>query len=165
MTKQEFLDILKRSLEGEINPIEVRSNIEFYDNFIESELRSGKRIDDIMNQLGDPRLIARTIIETSKISKSATDTSQKYYDDTYNNYKNDSNDSFDSGRKNKGFQMHYSMGDKVPIRHKLLGILTVICILFFVLILARIAIRLFFTIGLPILLVYLAYSLIIKRRR
>ena len=39
--------------------------LRYYDDYIRSERQKGRSEADIMEELGDPRLIARTILDTS----------------------------------------------------------------------------------------------------
>ena len=71
MTKQEFLDKLRISLNGKIAAGEVEEHIRYYEDYINVELRKGSSEEDVMATLGDPRLIARTIVETSGMAQSA----------------------------------------------------------------------------------------------
>lgn len=65
MSKQEFLDILKNALNGRVAPNLVQENINYYEDYINTQIRMGRDEQDVLESLGDPRLIARTIIETS----------------------------------------------------------------------------------------------------
>jgi len=64
MTKQEFIDRLRSALNGKISPNQVMENVNFYEDYINTEMRKGRTEADILQTLGDPRLIARTIVET-----------------------------------------------------------------------------------------------------
>lgn len=64
MDKDEFLDRLRLSLNGRIAPETVDSTLDYYDEYISSEMQEGKTETEVMEALGDPRLIARTIAET-----------------------------------------------------------------------------------------------------
>ena len=66
MTKSEFLEILREQLDGEMPSGEIYSNIHYYDQYIDKELSSGKTEEDVMNELGDPRLIAKTLIDADE---------------------------------------------------------------------------------------------------
>lgn len=66
MTKSEFLEILRQQLDGEMPSGEIYSNIHYYDQYIDKELSSGKTEEDVMNELGDPRLIAKTLIDADE---------------------------------------------------------------------------------------------------
>ena len=66
MDRGEFLSNLRESLEGYIPMDEVEKNISFYRNYFDE---SGKTDAEVIAELGDPRLIARTIIDAYKASK------------------------------------------------------------------------------------------------
>ncbi len=63
MTKQEFLDKLRVALIGRVSPGLVTENLNYYEEYINTESRKGKSERDVLSALGDPRLIARTIVE------------------------------------------------------------------------------------------------------
>ena len=64
MNKQEFIESLRKSLVS-INDYEfVNDTISYYENYIEAEIRMGKTEEEVMQQLGDPRLIAKSIRAT-----------------------------------------------------------------------------------------------------
>ena len=65
MTKQDFLNKLREALTGEVNADVINENIRFYDDYFMVEQRKGRTETEILEELGDPRLIARTIIDTS----------------------------------------------------------------------------------------------------
>lgn len=66
MTQREFIKQLKAALEeGNVSSRIVNDNVEYYNNYITEQLAAGRTIDDIINGLGSPRLIAKTIIEAS----------------------------------------------------------------------------------------------------
>lgn len=64
MNKQEFLEKLRVSLNGKVPAGVVTENLNFYEDYINTEIRKGKSEEEVLNSLGDPRLIARTIVET-----------------------------------------------------------------------------------------------------
>lgn len=65
MNKQEFLDRLRMALNGRITPGQVTDNINYYSDYIDAQMRAGKSEEEVLKELGDPRLIAKTIISTS----------------------------------------------------------------------------------------------------
>lgn len=65
MNKQEFLEKLRQALTGRVASSVVAENIKYYEDYINVEVRKGRSEEEVLNQLGDPRLIARTIVETS----------------------------------------------------------------------------------------------------
>ena len=64
MSKTEFLDILYNQLSGQMPEGSVAAHVQYYRNYIEDEQQKGHTETDILNDLGDPRLIARTLLDT-----------------------------------------------------------------------------------------------------
>lgn len=62
MSKQEFLDGLRRSLSGGMEAGEINENIRYYSDYIDSQIRSGVPEEEVMETLGEPRLIAKTLL-------------------------------------------------------------------------------------------------------
>lgn len=62
MTKQEFLDELRQSLSGEVSSESIMDSYRYYSTYIEDEMRSGKLEEQVVEELGRPSLIARSII-------------------------------------------------------------------------------------------------------
>lgn len=79
MTKREFLDRLKETLEGEVSPSEINNQLRYYEGYFIEQENSGKKEEEILQELGDPRLIARTIIEMTEVQEEAGEDSS-YYD-------------------------------------------------------------------------------------
>lgn len=71
MNKQEFLDILSRSLYGKIDENILKEHIQYYESYISSGIANGKTEQEVLEELGDPRLIAKTILDASKQKSSA----------------------------------------------------------------------------------------------
>lgn len=158
MSKEEFISILRQSLYTEISSIEIENNIRYYNDYIDEQLRSGKSLNQIMTELGDPRLIARTIVETSKVGKTMNSSSSStMYQDDYNDTSQNYNHGEDSYSKT------YSFNGKVPLRYRVLGIAALVLIVTLLVFLGSLAIGLFFRIGIPILLIILVVQLIRKR--
>ena len=66
MDRGEFLSILRESMEGLIPMDEIEKNIQFYRSYFDE---SGQADREVIEELGYPRLIARTIIDAYKASK------------------------------------------------------------------------------------------------
>ena len=62
MTRYEFINKLRIALENDLNSNNVQENINYYNDYINSEIRNGRSEDDIIAELGDPWAIAKTII-------------------------------------------------------------------------------------------------------
>ena len=78
MNRTDFLASLRSHLNGRIDPYEVESNVEYYSSYIDSEIAKGRSEEDIMEELGQPSLIARTLIDSVKRREGLED------DDEYN---------------------------------------------------------------------------------
>ena len=65
MSKQEFIDRLRTALNGRLPAAKVEETVSYYQDYINTEIRKGKSEEEVLEALGDPRLIARTIIQTS----------------------------------------------------------------------------------------------------
>lgn len=65
MNKQEFVDRLRMALNGRVSPGLVMDNVNYYQDYINTEIHKGRTEEEVLESLGDPRLIARTIIQTN----------------------------------------------------------------------------------------------------
>ena len=70
MEKTEFLDQLRVSLNGKIDPQEVNENLRYYEDYINIQIRMGKTETEVMELLGSPRLIARSITDAKGVEAS-----------------------------------------------------------------------------------------------
>ena len=64
MNKTEFLQQLREALDAELSSRAVEENIRYYREYISDEERKGRTEEEILNELGEPWLIAKTIIDT-----------------------------------------------------------------------------------------------------
>ena len=79
MNKKEFLDILYEQLSGQMPEGNVAAHVQYYRNYIEDAVTQGRTETEVLNELGDPRLIARTLLDTdSSYSEPYTDNSYEY---------------------------------------------------------------------------------------
>lgn len=65
MSKEEFLQRLRQALTGEVPQGVIQENIRYYDEYIGGEVRRGLAEETVTGEIGDPRLIAKTIIEAT----------------------------------------------------------------------------------------------------
>lgn len=65
MNKREFLKRLESKLSESLPPDAVEEHIYYYDDYINSACREGRSEEEVTAELGDPFLIARTILETN----------------------------------------------------------------------------------------------------
>ena len=64
MTRQEFLQELRTALSAEADAYTVQDNLNYYENYLREEERKGRREEDVLEELGDPWAIARTILDS-----------------------------------------------------------------------------------------------------
>lgn len=66
MERTEFLERLQRALSGGVNSSQVMENVKYYRDYIDMEIRKGRSEEEVLGGLGDPRLLAKSIIEANK---------------------------------------------------------------------------------------------------
>ncbi len=146
MKKEDFLFYLKKALKGEIPADKVKYHVNYYQKYIDEEVRNGKKQSDVIDMLGDPQLIAKSIIESERMSGS----SANYAD--YSDFKNE----------------EQTKRQKQTIRQiKIEGIIGIIVFIFFLILIIAAIWGLFTLVArlfIPILLVILVVSVIKKLR-
>lgn len=167
MTKLDFLEGLTAALEGEVSKSVVYENIRYYRDYIDQQIQSGASEEEVLDQLGDPALIARTIIDTSEASKGSSGT---YYQDTASSGYSDS-----SEQEQKGFHTEYNQEGGFDIKYgrfkvnswygKLVLVLALVAVIVLVISLVSGLISLVAPILLPILLICFLISLFRQGRR
>lgn len=159
MTKQEFLHELQAALQGELDQAAVNENIRYYDNYIMEESRKGKSEAEVMEQLGNPRLIAKTLIDTSEQFGTA---GGDYYSEGYGEQ---------GFGENKGFRADYSEQSGWDVRlgglklNTWYGKLILILIAVLLIVIVANVVAFLLPILVPIILLLLIYSLVSGRRR
>ena len=78
MDKKEFLDILYNQLSGQLPEGSVAAHVQYYRSYIEDEQQKGRTEDEILTELGDPRLIARTLLDTESAGSDAPQSGNPY---------------------------------------------------------------------------------------
>ncbi len=69
MTKQEFLTDLQRALTNKIDATEISAHVNYYREYIETEVRKGRAEEEVTNELGSPRLIAKSILSAAAMEQ------------------------------------------------------------------------------------------------
>lgn len=78
MDKNEFIEKLQRTLAGGLSSSQVAENVRYYEDYIATEIRKGKTEEDVLSDLGDPRLLAKSIIEANKRAGASYGSNQEY---------------------------------------------------------------------------------------
>ena len=64
MNRQEFLENLRSQLVGQMQEGKAAAHLRYYEDYIQSQVRGGRSEQEVLEELGDPRLIAKTLIDT-----------------------------------------------------------------------------------------------------
>ncbi|RKI84924.1 DUF1700 domain-containing protein [bacterium 0.1xD8-71] len=159
MNRIEFMEKLQRALAGGLNSSQVTENVRYYQEYIDTEIRKGRSESEILTALGDPRLLAKSIIEANKRAGKSGGTNQNYdeeiaddgvgqgYYRSYNHQRNEDRNPYEDTMNGKVFRMPGWL---------LLLIITVV-----VLLIIGVAFSLISVLG-PILIPMLIVMLIIK---
>lgn len=140
MTKAEFLETLRSKLMGEVADYEIENTIRYYDDYITAAMQEGKSEEEVLQELGSPLLIARTIIDTS----ASEDRSQKV---VYN-------DNASEDRENRQEFKHFQLNGWV-----MFGIFLLILFVLFTIF------RILLPILVPVLLMVIIFSIFRNGRR
>lgn len=76
MSKQEFLEQLGQALAGRVDGGAVNDNLSYYEEYIATRVRGGSSEEEVVAELGDPRLLARSISEATKRIEGTEQTGQ-----------------------------------------------------------------------------------------
>lgn len=77
MNKGEFLEGLRERLSGEIPEYKVREHLRYYDNYLSGEIQAGKTEEEAVQALGNPYLIAKTILDMEEQEEPAEETTEE----------------------------------------------------------------------------------------
>ena len=155
MGKQEFLEKLRMALNGRVSAGIVTDNVKYYEDYINIEIRKGRSEEEILEHLGDPRLIARTIVQTH----GGTDEKGRAADVSGEprTFHKQSSDGYEEGDEREYGRRFFGL--HIPNRvFRLTSYLVVFCILALVLILVFSVL----SIALPVILIILSVSLVVK---
>jgi len=96
MNKHEFINILRQRLITELPESRVQDHILYYSEYIDNEIKFGKTEEEVIASLGDPRLIARTILETREPNNDR----QRYENEEHNKKTKRTKNSSVHGKRN-----------------------------------------------------------------
>jgi hypothetical protein len=171
MTREEFIMELRRALEEEIPASEIENNINYYNSYIRDQMQS-KSEEEVLIELGDPRLIAKTIVESFQMSQGPLYNNKRQrmgYEDAYTEEWQDNDAREGNSQDNDvfggtGSSYHVYKNYELKWYHKVALVAMIVVVLSIVIIIGGIILKLFFSIGIPLLLIYLVYRLIIANR-
>lgn len=92
MTEQEFLDGLRAALGGHLSERAVEEHMRYYEAYINAQIRRGRTESEVLQELGNPRLIARSIIDAGRNAQESAGGGRREYEEdaepAYNAYQN-----------------------------------------------------------------------------
>ena len=148
MTKQQFLEELKQALSGEVSSEAMMDAYSYYSNYIDEQMRSGKTEAQVIEELGKPFMIARSIIAAQTRERNADveytedGRTRKVYG--WENRKNERQEQ----REHKEFV--FDMNAWYAKVMLVAFLIVLVLIVFFIL---RVGLWVLFTFGIPILIV------------
>lgn len=155
MQKTEFLQELKEALEGEVSVGVIQENVGYYHNYISQEAAKGRTEDEIIEELGGPRIIARTIMDSSEAAgESGGSSGTRYSENTARN---------DNDAPRSAMNSHYMDLSKWYWKFLLVAVLIVVLVLVFTLVGGIFS--LFFRFAGPIMLIWLVFTFFRGMRR
>lgn len=162
MSQEKFISELREALKGELPPSDIESQVRYYEDYFKDEIRAGKSEEEILNQLGSPRLIARTIIDSFKMKQTPWTTSGSNSESHYYNEDADySRNAQEQQRTQSGQQSEYGFRGRIPWYYKVFGILILVFVISIVIAIGGAVL----SIGLPILLIWAVIQMIIMLTR
>lgn len=139
MDRYEFIDSLRRCLSVELSADRVNEHVEYYNQYIDMQLKKGRTEQEILEELGNPRLIAKSIVITEKEK---------------NNYYNKEESTLNNERNRQSNEtVHISFKSIITVLIVILLIVVVVAAIFMVFIIRFL---------LPIILIGVGISFIIK---
>ena len=98
MNKEEFLNILRECLQGETNDSEIADTLQYYREYFYEEESKGRTEAEILQSMGNPRLIAHSIIDAHE---------EKEYEETAGYYDAESDKYQEEGQITPKEQMQH----------------------------------------------------------
>ncbi|RHV57957.1 DUF1700 domain-containing protein [Roseburia sp. OM04-10AA] len=77
MSREEFLTELRKALQGRVSQQAVNDNLRYYEEYILTESHKGKTEAEVIAELGNPRLLAKSIIDAENATAEKTTAEHK----------------------------------------------------------------------------------------
>ena len=138
MNREQFLDELKCALAGEVSANVMMESLSYYANYRDDEVKHGKSVDEVIEELGKPALIAKTIIAAQSGERNAD---YEYTEDGHTR----------TVRHTSPLKSHSFDLSKIISRIALVFLIILFIILFCLVI--RVGVWVLVTFGIPILLI------------
>lgn len=69
MTKNDFITKLRRALAGKLDGAKITEHASYYEEYIEIQIRKGKEEWQVTEELGEPVLLAKSILNAERDSR------------------------------------------------------------------------------------------------
>ncbi len=83
MSKREFLEKLKAALMTRVSAQAVADNINYYEDYINTQVRMGKSEKEVVQTLGDPWILAKSIGDAAE-RQGSSERKEEYYQNSSN---------------------------------------------------------------------------------
>ena len=123
MTRYEFLAKLKEALMFELDENAVKEHLDYYSSYISDAMGQGRTEEDVVDELGDPWAIARSISNMEEASSSG----RTVYE-SYDSVKNKSDDRYEEQKQTKAYS--FQINSKWKTILFVLGIIGVVVLVF-----------------------------------
>ena len=104
MNKEEFLQGLRRALSSTGSESLIQENLSFYRSYIDGEMAKNRSEEEVLAELGDPRLIANSIREAAGFGKDMVSGGQRQeeFQDSRQGYRQESREGQGSYERPRG---------------------------------------------------------------
>ena len=145
MDCDEFLMQFREALDGKVPENVIKEHVNYYRSYINSQTANGRNESEVLRMLGDPRLLAKTIEESSKFASEGQQERRNRYE---------------SGRDND-----YSYKDTIKSRHiRLPGWLVTTIVMAVVIILLTVVFKVFVFLA-PVVILFLFGGFLLRTIR
>ncbi len=143
LNKSEYIDIIEKGLIGRISDQDRKETVDYYRDYIDMEIRKGKTEEEVLGELGNPRLLVKSIVMAKEQKDNKMDSETGAYESEKEN------------RRQKMRSFHIPM---------FVIVLIVVLVFFLFIGLALSLVKVLLPIVLPILLIFWGISLFRKRK-
>lgn len=148
MNRYEFIEKLRVALSGKATQSAINENIRYYEEYLDAEIRKGKNEAEVLRELGDPRLLAKTIIEANKQAGQGGNYQEVYHD------------TVDYGEEQTKRKTHLHVNGKEVMISKWAVILVLVLIAVIIISLIGVVLRILLPIVIPFVLILMAVKII-----
>lgn len=98
MNRQEFIRELRIAMTGHFSPSEIQENVDYYEDYIDMQLRKGKTEREVLDELGDPKLLIKSMRAAGKGNGSGVRNETAYKEVSGSNVRNNTSENATHGQ-------------------------------------------------------------------